>query len=56
MCNDRSLYNPWNNSSSVKNDNDLKLHFDSKVRVAYTIKPTFKCKYKADSITVSSMN
>lgn len=56
FCNDRSLYNPWNLTSPIDNDNDLKLHFDTKARVAYTGKPTTICKYKADSFTVSADN
>lgn len=53
-CNDRSLYNPWSQTSPVINDNNLKMHFDTKARVAYTGKPSLDCKYKADSFTVSS--
>jgi hypothetical protein len=55
-CNDRSIYNPWSLTSTVVNDNDLKMHFDTKARIAYTGKPSIACKYKADSFTVSSEN
>lgn len=56
FCNDRSLYNPWTLTSSIANDNDLKMHFSSKARVAYTGNPTVKCTYKSDSFTVDSKN
>ena len=56
FCNDRSLYNPWTLTSSIANNNDLKMHFSSKARVAYTGKPTVKCTHKADSFTVDSKN
>ncbi|MBQ7104525.1 MAG: InlB B-repeat-containing protein [Bacilli bacterium] len=56
FCNDRSLYNPWTLTSSIANDNDIKMHFATKARVAYTGKPTVKCAYKADSFTVDSKN
>lgn len=52
-CNDRSLYNPWTLTSTISNDNDLKMHFSTKARIAYTGKPSVACKYKADSFTMS---
>ena len=55
-CNDRSLYNPWNSSSSIANDNLLKLHFATKGRTAYSGKVTLKCLHKADRFTVDSKN
>lgn len=55
-CNDRSIYNPWNLTSSIANDDNLKLNFGAKGRIAFTGKPTVECKYKADSFTVSPEN
>ena len=53
-CNDRSIYNPWNLTSSIANDDNSKLNFGAKGRVAFTGEVTIECKYKADSFTVSS--
>lgn len=53
FCNDRSIYNRWNLNSPIDNDNDIKMHFSTKYRIAYLGKPTVKCKYKNDSFTVS---
>ena len=54
FCNDRSIYNKWNLNSPIDNDNDIKMHFDTKYRTAFSGKPTIKCKYKNDSFTVSN--
>lgn len=53
FCNDRGIYNRWNLNSPIDNDNDIKMHFSTKYRIAYLGKPTVKCKYKNDSFTVS---
>ena len=55
-CNDRSLYRPWSNTSSVANTNDAKTHFGSKARVAYTGDVSVDCPYIADSFTVNENN
>ena len=55
-CNDRTLYNAWSPTSSVANNNDLKMHFGSKARVAYTGNVSVECKHKADSFTTSVKN
>jgi len=52
-CNDRSLYQPWTNTSSVANNEDEKTHFGAKARIAYTGGVTVKCPNIADSFTVS---
>jgi len=55
-CNDRSIYNPWNLTSSIENDDTLKLQFATKARIAFTGDVTLDCKYKSDSFTVSLKN
>ena len=52
-CNDRTLYQPWTNTSSVSNNVDEKTHFGAKARVAYTGGVTVSCPTVADSFTVS---
>lgn len=51
-CNDRSLYQPWSNTSSVANTDDAKIHFGAKARVAFTGNVSVDCPYVADSFTV----
>lgn len=55
-CNDRSLYQPWSNTTSVANTNEAKTHFGAKARVAYTGNVSVKCPYVADSFTVDIAN
>ena len=51
FCNDRSLYQPWTNTSSVANNDDEKTHFGAKARIAYTGGVTVNCPNVADSFT-----
>ena len=55
-CNDRTLYQPWSQTSSVANNTDDKTHFGAKARVAYTGGVTVNCPKLADSFTVSEEN